>query len=130
MTCFLDVDASTDEMSRIGSRLNGEVVQVRGRNDLGAAKGGPMRTIDAVVSRLRAEFLEMPGLRLRPAQIQRLCDLEPATCEKVLEALVRARFLRVTADGHYARLTDGQSADGLRAASSASTPEQVVGAAA
>ena len=31
-----------------------------------------MRTIEDVLNRLRAEYLEMPGLRLKPAQVQRL----------------------------------------------------------
>jgi hypothetical protein len=42
-----------------------------------------MRTIEDVLNRLRAEFREMPGLRLS------------------------ARFLYAKPDGHYARLTDG-----------------------
>jgi hypothetical protein len=49
-----------------------------------------MRTIDDAVSRLRAEFLEMPGLRLTAEQVQRLCGLERTVCQIVLEALVDA----------------------------------------
>jgi hypothetical protein len=62
-----------------------------------------MSTIDAAVSRLRAEFLEMPGLRLTAEQVQRLCGLERTVCQVVLEALVDAQFLRVSGDGYYAR---------------------------
>jgi hypothetical protein len=29
-----------------------------------------MRTIEDVLNRLRAEYLEMPGLRLKPEQVQ------------------------------------------------------------
>jgi len=35
-----------------------------------------MRTVQDVLTRLRAEFLEMPGLRLTPEQVQRLCGVE------------------------------------------------------
>jgi hypothetical protein len=60
------------------------------------------------LERVRAEFLEMPGLRLTAAQVERLCGVERIMCKTVLEALVDARFLRVSADGIYARLTDGE----------------------
>jgi hypothetical protein len=65
-----------------------------------------MRTIEDLLNRLRAEFLEMPGMRLMPEQAQRLLGLEPGLCQTVLDLLVDARFLRVSADGRYARVTD------------------------
>jgi hypothetical protein len=49
---------------------------------------------EAVVRRVRAEFLEMPGLRLTLPQASRLWGLEHATCELVIETLVRGNFLR------------------------------------
>jgi hypothetical protein len=48
---------------------------------------------DHAVSRVRAEYLEMPGLKLTPAQAARLCALDSAVCEAVLTSLVAARFL-------------------------------------
>ncbi len=75
-----------------------------------------MRTIDDVVkrlradgaeTRLRAEFLEMPGLRLKLEQVQRLCGIERTMCQMVLDLLVDEKFLCVKSDGHYARLTTG-----------------------
>ena len=75
-----------------------------------------MRTIDDVLNRLRAngaetrlraEFLEMPGLRLKPDQVQRLCGVERTMCQMVLDVLVDEEFLGVTLDGQYARLTTG-----------------------
>jgi hypothetical protein len=66
-----------------------------------------MNTIQDVIHRIRAEFLEMPGLRLKAEQVQRLCGIERPTCEMVLDTLVNARFLYLKADGHYARATDG-----------------------
>ena len=65
-----------------------------------------MRTIEDVHNRLRAEFLEMPGLRLKPEQVQRLCGVERTICQMVLDVLVDEKFLCVKSDGHYARLTD------------------------
>ena len=61
----------------------------------------------ALLSRVRAEYLEMPGLRLTVSQAQRLCGIEERLCEMVLDLLVEERFLRRTRDGAYARLTDG-----------------------
>ena len=52
---------------------------------------------------VRGEFLQVPGLRLTRAQIQRLWGLDDAVCRAVLGALVEERFLSLTADGHYAR---------------------------
>jgi hypothetical protein len=67
-----------------------------------------VRTIDDLLNRLRAEFVEMPGLRLTSGQAQRLCGVEPMVCQVVLDALVDGKFLCVKADGAYARLTDGK----------------------
>jgi hypothetical protein len=59
------------------------------------------------IERLRAEFLEMPGLRLNVTQVQRLCGVDRTLCQDVLDALVDVKFLRVNPDGTYARLSDG-----------------------
>jgi len=59
------------------------------------------------IERLRSEFLEMPGLRLTPDQVQRLCGVDARMCKVVLDALVEARFLCVRSDGSYARATEG-----------------------
>jgi hypothetical protein len=66
-----------------------------------------MKTIEDVLNRLRAEFLEMPGLRLKPEQVQRLCGVERTICQIVLDLLVNETFLCVKADGAYTRVTDG-----------------------
>ena len=49
----------------------------------------------------------MPGMHLKPEQVQRLCGVERDVCQTVLDSLVDAGVLRVCADGHYARATDG-----------------------
>jgi hypothetical protein len=66
-----------------------------------------MSAIAAALARLRAEFLEMPGLGLTASQVQRLCGIEKAMCDAVLETLVGVKFLRVGSDGVYRRLTEG-----------------------
>lgn len=65
-----------------------------------AATEGPL---ERLVRRARAEYLEMPGLRLTAAQAQRLLGLERECCQRVLTALVDVGFLRPMADGTYAR---------------------------
>jgi hypothetical protein len=67
-----------------------------------------MKTIDVALNRLRAEFLDMPGLRLTSEQVRRLCDIERTMCRLVLDVLVEERFLCVRSDGRYARVTIGQ----------------------
>jgi hypothetical protein len=66
-----------------------------------------MRTIQDVFNRLRAEYTEMPGLRLKAEQVQRLCGIEETMCQLVLDSLVDEKFLCTKSDGRYARLTDG-----------------------
>jgi hypothetical protein len=66
-----------------------------------------MRTVQDVIERLRAEFVEMPGLRLNAEQVERLCGVEHTMCQSILDALVDAKFLCRKPDGIYARLTDG-----------------------
>ena len=46
-----------------------------------------------IIQSIRAEYLEMPGLSLRPEQVQRLCGVDSTLCESVLEALVDSGFL-------------------------------------
>lgn len=50
----------------------------------------------------------MPGLGLTAAQVERLCGVERTICKAVLDGLVDERFLRVSANGSYTRLTDGE----------------------
>jgi hypothetical protein len=66
-----------------------------------------MRTIQDVFSRLRAEYTEMPGLRLKAKQVERLCGIEETMCQLVLDSLVAEKFLCAKSDGRYARVTDG-----------------------
>ncbi len=57
-----------------------------------------------LVERVRSEFLEMPGLRLTMPQAARLWGLDVASCEAVVEVLIRSAFLQRTASGAVARV--------------------------
>ena len=58
-----------------------------------------------LLNRVRSEFLEMPGLRLRVEQAQRLWNLDRASCELLLTSLVEARFLNRYSDEAYGMLS-------------------------
>jgi hypothetical protein len=60
-------------------------------------------TTDQILSRIRGEYLEMPGLRLTSAQAERLWGLDGQTCLAVLESLVEAKFLSRSREGTYGR---------------------------
>jgi hypothetical protein len=64
------------------------------------------RSADAftrAVQRVRAEFLEMPGLTLTVAQAARLWSFETAFCADVLHTLEQTRFLVRTRHSTFAR---------------------------
>jgi hypothetical protein len=50
------------------------------------------------VERIRAEYLEMPGLCLTRRQMRRLFVLDAGTCDAAVDELVRSGFLRFRAD--------------------------------
>ena len=60
----------------------------------------PTRAARSIV---RAEFCEMPGLRLTLTQARRLFDLSRDECREVLDALVAEGFLQRAGSGQYAR---------------------------
>jgi DNA-binding GntR family transcriptional regulator len=62
---------------------------------------------EQLFNRIRAEYLEMPGMRLTIQQVQRLCGVERTLCQAVLHALVEAKFLCVKPNGTYVRMTEG-----------------------
>ncbi|RPJ72080.1 MAG: hypothetical protein EHM24_10255 [Acidobacteria bacterium] len=56
-----------------------------------------------VLCRIRAEYTEMPGLKLTAPQAQRLLGLERESCDRCLASLVAAGFLARTCDGAFVR---------------------------
>lgn len=59
--------------------------------------------ISAIVRQIQAEYSESAGLRLSPAQIQRLWRLEANECLTTLQTLVNLGILRCARDGTYVR---------------------------
>lgn len=53
---------------------------------------------------VRAEYREMPGLRLSVDQATRLWSLDRPLCEAVLDSLAEEGFLRRTPSGGYTRV--------------------------
>jgi hypothetical protein len=62
-------------------------------------------SVDGWVQRVRAEYLEMPGLSLTEWQMRRLWMLDASVCNAVVESLVKSAFLRRCDNGTYVRVT-------------------------
>jgi DNA-binding IclR family transcriptional regulator len=60
----------------------------------------------ALLRRIRAEYQEMPGLRLTLWQASRLWGVDQDTCARVVASLTEEGFLTRTADGAYASRLD------------------------
>ena len=61
----------------------------------------------AVVTRVRAEYCEMPGLSLTPAQAARLFGLGDAVAVDVLGGLLQSGFLASTKGGRFVHAGTG-----------------------
>jgi hypothetical protein len=74
-----------------------------GMNVLEAPAGPPLHDdgITPLLHRVRGEFLEMPGLRLTPAQAARLWSLDRSTSDRILDGLTIAGFLLKNRSGAY-----------------------------
>jgi hypothetical protein len=72
-------------------------------NVLEAPAGRPLHDdgITPLWHRVRSEFLEMPGLRLTPAQAARLWSLDHSTSIRILDGLTTAGFLLKNRNGVY-----------------------------
>ena len=62
--------------------------------------------MNELVGRIRAEFMEMPGLRLTVTQASRLWGLDEGSCRRIIDTLIGASFLRWTPSGAVARAED------------------------
>ena len=65
------------------------------------------RPVTEWIERVRAEYLEMPGLSLTRWQMRRMWLLDAALCDAVVDTLVATHFLWCRADHTYSRLSDG-----------------------
>ena len=57
-----------------------------------------------LVVRIRAEYAQMPGLKLTAPQARRLWGADGDTCDAALAALMKARFLSRTREGLFVRV--------------------------
>ena len=69
-------------------------------------------TFAELLCRIRAEYLEMPGLQLTAPQARCLFGLDSETWDAVLTALVDAKFLSRTNNGMFAIASDRAVATG------------------
>ena len=60
---------------------------------------GPVTLDEDLVRRVRAEFREVPGLRLTPAEARRVWGVDERTCEAVFCLLIESREFKRTPDG-------------------------------
>ena len=63
-------------------------------------------SVDLWVQRVRAEYLEMPGLSLTKWQMRRLWLLDVSLCDAVVESLVKSAFLGRGNNDTYVRVGD------------------------
>lgn len=62
---------------------------------------------EALVHRVRGEYVEMPCLSLTVPQARRLFGIDDDACRVVLDALVATRFLSRTQEDRYVRTGRG-----------------------
>jgi hypothetical protein len=67
-----------------------------------------MPSLDTLTDRIRAEFANLPGLKVTFAQACRLWHADEAKCLAALEALVDEGFLRRSASGAFIALPKPQ----------------------
>jgi hypothetical protein len=58
------------------------------------------------IDRVRAEYVEMPGLTLTRLQMRRMWLLDASLCDAVVDALVKAGFLSLRGNNTYGRATN------------------------
>ena len=94
-----------------------------------ASDGDTLRPMPelAALRRVWAEYVEMPGLRLTPRQVQRLCGIEATAAAGVLATLVELGFLEEAPDGQYRRTTGGPVMPTLRMATASLRPRRPMG---
>lgn len=61
------------------------------------------RAVRALTERMRAEYVEMPGLSITLPQAQRLWTVDQASCEEAFSRLIASGVLRKTTKGRFVR---------------------------
>src|SRR5688572_12182633 len=67
----------------------------------GGRRASDVGSIRELALRIQTEYSDQPGLRLTLAQAARLCQVEVATCESVLQWLVQHGTLVRAPQGEY-----------------------------
>jgi hypothetical protein len=72
---------------------------------------------DALVTRIKSEFYESPGMCLTVRQGARLWGIAPEECARIVDRLVSEQFLRWTRNGEVVRSESGgyRNRDGVEA---------------
>jgi len=83
----------------------------------------PVHVQQRLLSRVWAEYCELPGLGLTELQAQRLWGVDAPTCAALLDVLVRTELLTRGADGRYRRFAGDAAASGARMAKAAHRPQ-------
>jgi len=82
------------------------------REELEAAIEGtpinrPGEVDDAMLQKIRNEFVDLPGLRLTAQQAKRVWELDESNCRRLLATLVEKKFLRQNEHGSYLQSPTG-----------------------
>jgi hypothetical protein len=82
-----------------------EVSARSGQHAIGHSSSATTDAIRFWSRMVRGAYLEIPGLRLTRAQVQRLWDLEGGLSDTILDVLVDERFLQRTPEGGFVCVT-------------------------
>lgn len=63
----------------------------------------PQSDVGMLLSQIKGEYRDMPGLCVTLPQACRLWHLDPDTCNSVLSRLVKDRYLKQTRKGLFVR---------------------------
>jgi tRNA G26 N,N-dimethylase Trm1 len=84
-----------------------QVRQIQRQTSQEQSMSGTIRDrTEEIISTIRGEFNEMPGMRLTRAQFCRLWHLEGKHAERVIGALTASGFLRKDRENRYGRAID------------------------
>lgn len=61
------------------------------------------RLVEQLIARVRAEYLQRPGLALTKEQMRRYWVLDASACDTIVDALVASGFLQQRADLCFVR---------------------------
>jgi hypothetical protein len=87
-----------------GSTADEALRQVRRALPAKASLGADEEGFAEVARRVRAEYMEMPGLSLTRDQAQCLWGIDAPLCDRLLDHLVASGFLARTSHATYVRI--------------------------